>query len=76
MLLRRSWAALFAAQRAAKSEPGTSLAGASVEVDAAALTTAAQKLLPELGVSVELLPAKEIECVPRAPYSRVQNQLD
>jgi ubiquitin-like 1-activating enzyme E1 A len=28
------------------------------------LTQAAQKLLPELGVSVELLPAEEIECVP------------
>ncbi|GAA5972840.1 hypothetical protein JCM8115_005976 [Rhodotorula mucilaginosa] len=53
--------ALFAAQRDATPGPVTSLASTPVQVDAAALTQAAQKLLPELGVSVELLPAEEIE---------------
>lgn len=65
----RARTALFAAQRNATPEPVTSLASAPVQVDAAALTTAAQKLLPELGVSVDLLPAEEIEYVVRLSRS-------
>lgn len=53
--------ALFAAQRDAVSAPVTT--PQTVEVDPAALTNIAKKLLPELGVSADLLPAEEIECV-------------
>lgn len=55
-------AALFAAQRAAMPQPVTALE-ASVEVDTVALSAAAEKLLPALGVPTEVLPSEEIECV-------------
>ncbi|GAA5884391.1 hypothetical protein JCM3774_002356 [Rhodotorula dairenensis] len=51
---------LFAAQRDAVPGPVTSLT-APVEVDPAALSAAAQKLLPNLGVPTEVLPSEEIE---------------
>lgn len=56
--------ALFAAQRTATPDAVT--APQTVEVDQAALKSAAQKLLPELGVPEDILPADEIECVHEA----------
>lgn len=54
--------ALFAAQRDAVSAPVTT--PQTVEVDPTALSSMAKKLLPDIGVSADLLPAEEIECVP------------
>ncbi|BGP53900.1 E1 ubiquitin-activating protein aos1 [Rhodotorula sphaerocarpa] len=51
--------ALFAAQRDAVLAPVTT--PQTVEVDPTALSSMAKKLLPEMGVSADLLPAEEIE---------------